>query len=156
MITNIFKNLKEKYSSTEKRFLGIDYGDVNIGTAISDVSRSIASPYKMLTNKSYTILFDEFADIIKEMDIGAIIIGLPLQMNGQEGETAQKVHKFKEALEKQFPNIDIVLSDERLTSSISEKMLIREFDLSRQKRKQILDKVSASYILQNVLDSMNF
>ena len=156
MITNIFKNLKEKYSLTEKRFLGIDYGTINIGIAISDVSRSIASPYTSLKNKSYSILFKELEQIITEMDVGAIIIGLPLQMNGQEGETAQKVHKFKEELERHFPTIDIVLNDERLTSSQSEKMLIRDFDLSRQKRKKILDKVSASYILQNALDNMNY
>ncbi|MBD5405281.1 Holliday junction resolvase RuvX [bacterium] len=156
MIENIFKSLKEKYSNTNKRFLGVDFGTVNIGLAVSDVSRSIASPYKMLKNKSYSILFNEFEEIIKEMDIAVIVIGLPLQMNGIEGDTAIKVNNFKEELEKHFSNIDIVLFDERLTSAISEKMLIREFDLSRQKRKKILDKVSASYILQNALDKMNF
>ncbi|MDE6223875.1 MAG: Holliday junction resolvase RuvX, partial [Alphaproteobacteria bacterium] len=83
------------------------------------------------------------------------IIGLPLQMNGEEGDTATKVRNFKTELENRFSNIDILLSDERLTSSISEKMLIREFNLSRQKRKQVIDKLSASYILQNVLDSIN-
>ncbi|MGN0929815.1 MAG: Holliday junction resolvase RuvX [Alphaproteobacteria bacterium] len=155
MIKESVKYLKEKYASTNKRFLGIDFGTTNIGLAISDVSRTIASPYTTLKNKSYSILFKEFEEIIKEMDVSAIIIGLPLQMNGEEGETAIKVRKFKEELEKHFTNIDILLSDERLTSSISEKMLIREFDLSRQKRKQVIDKLSASYILQNVLDSIN-
>lgn len=156
MIRESVKQLKDKYKETDKRFLGIDFGTTNIGLAISDVSRTIASPYNTLKNKSYSLLFKEFEEIIKEMDIGAIIIGLPLQMNGEEGDTATKVRMFTTELANHFPTIDIVLSDERLTSSISEKMLIREFDLSRQKRKQIIDKLSASYILQNVLDSMNF
>lgn len=155
MIKESVKYLKDKYKETNKRFLGIDFGTVNIGLAISDVSRTIASPYKTLKNKSYSLLFKEFDEIINEMDIGAVIIGLPLQMNGEEGDTATKVRNFKTELENRFSNIDILLSDERLTSSISEKMLIREFDLSRQKRKQVIDKLSASYILQNVLDSIN-
>lgn len=158
MIDNICKYLKEKYATTTKRFLGLDFGVINIGLAISDVSRTIASPYAMLKNKSYSSLFPEIEKIIVEMDVGAIIIGLPLQMDGNIGDTAVKVHNFKDALEEYFKdkNIDILLTDERLTSAISEKMLIREFDLSRQKRKQILDKVAASYILQGVLDGMNF
>ena len=159
MIDNICKFLKEKYLHSEKRFLGLDFGIINIGVAISDVSRTIASPYTMLKNKSYSALFPEIEKIVNEMDVGTIIIGLPLQMDGNVGDTAVKVHNFKDSLEEYFKtkgDIDICLTDERLTSAISEKMLIREFDLSRQKRKQILDKVAASYILQSVLDTMNF
>ncbi len=156
MFTNYFKDLKEKYLQTDKRFLGIDYGTKNIGLAISDTSRTIASPYKTLQNKNYNVLFKEFEEIIKEFDIEVIIIGLPLQMDGQMGDTAQKVELFKKELEKNFPTKQIFLFDERLTSKIGEKMLIKDFDLSRKKRAKILDKISASYILQNFLDKMNF
>lgn len=152
LINTDFHNLKLKYANTEKRFLGIDYGDVNIGIAISDVSRFIASPYTMLKNKSYKDLFFEIEKIVSEMDVAVIVIGLPLQMNGEEGKTAEKVHIFQKELAIFFPELDIVLCDERMTSAMSEKMLIREFDMSRAKRKQILDKVSASHILQQVLD----
>ncbi|MDE6224191.1 MAG: Holliday junction resolvase RuvX, partial [Alphaproteobacteria bacterium] len=70
MIKESVKYLKDKYKETNKRFLGIDFGTVNIGLAISDVSRTIASPYKTLKNKSYSLLFKEFDEIINEMDIG--------------------------------------------------------------------------------------
>ncbi len=153
MQNNIFNTLKQKYFTTEKRFLGIDFGTVNIGVAVSDVGRQIASPYAMLKNKSYKDLFPEILQIVKEMDVGAIIIGLPLQMNGEEGETASKAREFGRLLGKAIPFVDIAFIDERMTSGMSEKMLIRDFDLSRKKRKAILDKVSAAEILQRALDA---
>lgn len=153
MQKNTLNELKEKYSKTEKRFLGIDYGDVNIGIATSDVGRVIASPYKMLKNKNYNELFAEINIIIKEMDIGAIIIGLPLQMNGEEGEMALKVKTFVEKLMENISDIDIAFIDERLSSGMVNKMLVRDFDLSRKKRKDILDKIAAAEILQRALDS---
>ena len=153
MQNNIFNTLKQKYFSTEKRFLGIDYGDVNIGVAVSDVERQIATPYAMLKNKSFKDLFPEIKKIVDEMNVAVIVFGLPLQMNGEEGKTAEKVRNFKEKLSEFMPDIDMVFVDERLTSTMSEKMLIREFDLSRKKRKKILDKVAAAEILQRALDT---
>ena len=153
MQNNIFNTLKQKYFSTEKRFLGIDYGDVNIGVAISDVGRQIASPYAMLKNKNYKDLFPEIKKIVDEMDVAVIVLGLPLQMNGEEGKTALKVRNFAQKLAEFIPEVEITFVDERMTSAMSEKMLIREFDLSRKKRKAILDKVAAAEILQRVLDA---
>ena len=153
MQNNIFNTLKQKYFSTEKRFLGIDYGDVNIGVAVSDVGRQIATPYAMLKNKSYKDLFSEIKKIIDDMDVAVVVLGLPLQMNGEEGETAKKVRSFAEKLLEFIPEIEVVFVDERMTSAMSEKMLIRDFDLSRKKRKAILDKVAAAEILQRVLDA---
>jgi len=151
---NIFNTLKKKYFLTEKRFLGIDYGEVNIGVAVSDVGRQIASPYAMLKNKNYKDLFPEIKKIIDEMDVAVVVLGLPLQMNGEEGETARKVRDFAKKLSEFIPEIDVVFVDERMTSAMSEKMLIRDFDLSRKKRKAILDKVAAAEILQRVLDAV--
>ena len=154
MQNNIFNTLKKKYFLTEKRFLGIDYGEVNIGVAVSDVGRQIASPYAMLKNKNYKDLFPEIKKIIDEMDVAVVVLGLPLQMNGEEGETARKVRDFAKKLSEFIPEIDVVFVDERMTSAMSEKMLIRDFDLSRKKRKAILDKVAAAEILQRVLDAV--
>ena len=154
MQNNIFNTLKKKYFLTEKRFLGIDYGEVNIGVAVSDVGRQIASPYAMLKNKNYKDLFPEIKKIIDEMDVAVVVLGLPLQMNGEEGETARKVRYFAKKLSEFIPEIDVVFVDERMTSAMSEKMLIRDFDLSRKKRKAILDKVAAAEILQRVLDAV--
>ncbi len=149
-----FNILKQKYLSTEKRFMGIDYGEVNIGVAISDVGRQIATPYAMLKNKNYKDLFVEIKKIIDEMDVAVVVLGLPLQMNGEEGETAFKVRDFAKRLSEAIPEVEITFVDERMTSGMSEKMLIRDFDLSRAKRKAILDKVAAAEILQRVLDSI--
>ena len=153
MIDNIFNSLKKKYFNTEKRFLGIDYGEINVGIAISDVGRQIASPYVMLKNKGYKNLVSEIAKIVVEMDVAVIVIGMPLQMDGSEGETAFKIRDFAEYLKKSLPYIEVVFADERMSSVMVEKMLIRDFDLSRKKRKNILDKVAAAEILQRVLDS---
>ena len=74
-------------------------------------------------------------------------------MNGEEGETAKKVRDFAEKLGTFIPDVEIVFVDERMSSGMVEKMLVREFDLSRGKRKAILDKVAAAEILQRVLDA---
>ncbi len=153
MINNIFNTLKQKYFKSEKRFLGIDFGEKNIGIAISDVGRQIASPYTILKNKSYKELFPEIKKIIDEMDVAVIVIGLPLQMNGQEGKTAEKVRNFANNLSLFLPDIEITFIDERMSSGMAEKMLIKNFDLSRGKRKTILDKIAAAEILQRALDS---
>lgn len=153
MINNIFNSLKQKYFSTEKRFLGIDFGEVNIGVAVSDVGRQIASPYVMLKNKSYKDLFPEILKIVRDMDVAVIVIGLPLLMNGEEGETVKKVYDFAKKLGEFIPDVEIVFVDERMSSGMVEKMLVRDFDLSRRKRKAILDKMAAAEILQRVLDA---
>ena len=99
-------------------------------------------------------MFVEIKKIIDEMDVAVVVLGLPLQMNGEEGETAFKVRDFAKRLSEAIPEVEITFVDERMTSGMSEKMLIRDFDLSRAKRKAILDKVAAAEILQRVLDSI--
>ncbi len=152
MNNTICNNLKIKYSNTTKRFLSIDYGSKNIGIAISDVGRQIATPYTTIENKNLEYVYKELDQIIKQMDVAVIVIGLPLQMNGEEGETVNKVKSFTEFIKKQNPNIDICFIDERLTSKLVEKFLINDFNLSRNKRKQIIDKLAATQILQTMLD----
>ena len=93
--------------------------------------------------------------VIIEKEIGAIAMGLPLQMNGQEGEIAQEVRKFATNLEESF-NLPVLLWDERLSSSAVESFLIKEVDLSRKKRAKVLDASAASYILQGVLDALKY
>lgn len=152
MNNTICNNLKIKYSNTTKRFLSIDYGSKNIGIAISDVGRQIATPYTTIENKNLEYVYKELDQIIKQMDIAVIVIGLPLQMNGEEGKTVSKVKSFTEFIKKQNPSIDICFIDERLTSKLVEKFLINDFNLSRNKRKQIIDKLAATQILQTMLD----
>lgn len=138
-----------------KAILGIDYGFKRMGLAVSDLLRTIASSYNILYRKDLKTDIEELRKIIKEKEIGAIVIGLPLQMNGQEGKIAEEVKKFALILEENF-GLPILLWDERLSSSAVERFLIKEVDLSRSKRAKVLDASAAAYILQGVLDALSY
>lgn len=146
------KEFKSKIPS-KKAVLGIDYGTKRMGLAVSDLSLTIATSYKILYRKDLDKDMQELRQIIKEKEIGAIAMGLPLQMNGEEGEIAQEVRKFASILEEKF-QMPVFLWDERLSSSAVESFLIKEVDLSRKKRAKVLDASAAAYILQGVLDAI--
>ena len=150
-------NIKEFKQAipNKKAILGIDYGSKRMGLAVSDLSCTIASSYKILYRKNIEEDIKELAAIIKEKEIGAFVMGLPLQMNGQEGDIAQEVRKFADILVEKF-NLPILLWDERLSSSAVEHFLIKEVDLSRKKRAKVLDASAAAYILQGVLDALKY
>lgn len=150
-------NIKEfkQQISPRRAILGIDYGSKRMGLAVSDLSCTIASSYKILYRKNIETDLIELKKVIAEKEIGAIAMGLPLQMNGQEGEIALEVRKFATILEESF-NLPILLWDERLSSSAVENFLIKEVDLSRKKRAKVLDASAASYILQGVLDALKY
>jgi putative Holliday junction resolvase len=150
-----FKKYKEKFYGTEARFLGVDYGESRIGLAVSDVGRRLASPLAQLGNKSYAELMPDIARIVVGQGVGLVVVGLPLEMSGREGESAAKARAFAAALSPYLNGVDIVFMDERLTSSEAEKSLVRDFGLSRAKRGRILDKLAAARILQGFLDSMH-
>ncbi len=146
-----FKSILPPY----KAILGIDYGSKRMGIAVSDLLRTIATSYKILYRKDDKTDIEELKKIIKEKEIGAIVMGLPLQMNGMEGEIAQEVKKFALFLEENL-NLPVFLWDERLSSSAMENFLIKEVDLSRKKRAKILDASAAAYILQGALDALSY
>ena len=146
-----FKSILPPY----KAILGIDYGSKRMGIAVSDLLRTIATSYKILYRKGDKTDIEELKNIIKEKEIGAIVMGLPLQMNGMEGEIAQEVKKFALFLEENL-NLPVFLWDERLSSSAMENFLIKEVDLSRKKRAKILDASAAAYILQGALDALSY
>ena len=148
------KTFKQQLES-RKAILGIDYGSKRMGLAVSDLSCTIATPYKILYRKELSKDLSELKNIIAEKEIGAIVIGLPLQMNGGEGEIASEVRRFASVLQKQF-NLPLLLWDERLSSSAVESFLIKEVDLSRKKRAKILDASAAAYILQGALDALKY
>ena len=134
------------------RYLGIDLGSKTIGLAISDTTLTIASTYKTIffKNEDYNSTIEEIMSIIKEYNITKIILGLPKNMNNTLGERAEITLKYKELLEKNT-NIPIVMFDERLTSVISNNILI-EADMSRKKRKKKVDSIAAQIILQDYLN----
>lgn len=139
----------------KKAVLGIDYGSKRMGLAVSDLSKLIASSYKILYRTTLEKDLAELKNIIIEKEIGAIVMGLPLQMNGIEGEIAAEVRKFASVLEDNF-SLPILLWDERLSSSAVESFLIKEVDLSRKKRAKVLDASAAAYILQGALDALRY
>lgn len=151
MNTKEFKNLLP----ARKAILGIDYGSKRMGVAVSDLSCTIATSYKIIYRKNIDNDLAELNRIITEKEIGGIVMGLPLQMNGIEGEIATEVRKFAEVLEEKI-GLPILLWDERLSSSAMENFLIKEVDLSRKKRAKVLDATAAAYILQGALDAIKY
>jgi putative holliday junction resolvase len=136
------------------RIAAIDFGKVRIGLAISDEMRIIAQPLETIkAGKDLTQTAQSIAHALayyKNLD--AVVIGLPLLLNGSEGEMAQGVRSFAKVLEQVLP-LPMIFWDERLTSSGVERMLM-DFNVSRKKRASLSDALSAVSILQNYLDSL--
>ena len=130
--------------------LSLDYGERKVGIAISDTNCSIALPSEVYernkTNKDF-LYIKEF--IIKN-NIQAVLIGMPYNMDGSEGEKCETVKNFTNKL-LEFIDINIIFWDERFSTQAQERILIDK-DLSRKKRKKIIDKLAASYFLQSFLD----
>lgn len=136
------------------RIVGIDFGKVRIGLAISDEMRIIAQPLKTIKAtkdpKQTAKMIAQTLSAFKNID--TIVIGMPLLLSGKEGEMAQLVRAFAKILEQELP-FPLIFWDERLTSSGVEKMLINS-DVSRKKRAELSDALAAVSILQNYLDSL--
>ena len=129
------------------RVLSIDYGKVRSGLAISDQLKITAQPLRTIPTEQ---LFSTVSNIIEEYEIDKIICGFPLQLNGQEGPAALYIKEVRDKLAKKI-KMDIELVDERLTTATVQRTLI-EADTSRNKRKNVVDKLAATLLLQNSLD----
>ena len=133
------------------RYLGLDLGTKTCGVAITDRTHTIASFYKNITYKEEEKLLLEIKDIVNKEEIEKIILGFPKNMNNTIRESALRTINFKETLEK-LVDIPIILEDERLTTKIAHQALIEGSNMSRGKRKKIIDGQSAIIILQSYLD----
>lgn len=138
------------------RYLGLDFGSKTLGIAISDKTNTIASIYKTIffDEVNYDDLIHELELIINENDITTIVLGYPLNMNNTIGDRAQISIEFKDIIESRLL-IPVVLMDERLTSVISNNVLI-DANVSRRKRKKKVDGVAAVVILQSYLDKERY
>lgn len=134
--------------------LGFDYGDKRLGVALSDLLRMVATSQKTIFRTNLKDDIAQISKIVEEREVGGIVYGLPLQMNGEEGETAAKVRQFANEVYKRIP-LPYTFWDERLSSRAMENFLVRQIDMSRAKRKQVLDSSSAAYILQGFLDAIS-
>ena len=133
------------------RCLGLDLGTKTLGLALSDKSNLIASPFKVIRwdGEDYELLFKELDNIIEENQITDLVLGLPKNMNNTLGFAAERSMKFKEALESRY-KLDVKLIDERL-STVEATNYLLDADMSRKKRKQVVDGVAASIILDTYL-----
>jgi len=136
------------------RSMGLDVGDKTIGVALSDLFGWTAQGLETIRRIGIKKDLQRLEEIIKEYDVNKIVVGLPKNMNGTIGPQGEKVLEFNERLGKRFNNVEIVKWDERLTTVAAERTLI-EADVSRKKRKEVIDKVAAVYILQGYLDSVS-
>jgi putative Holliday junction resolvase len=136
----------------EARLLGLDVGSKTIGMALSDVTRSIATPYHTVRRTKFTEDVKAIEAAIEEHDIGGIVIGLPLNLDGTEGPRAQSTRAFARNLAARIA-VPIVFWDERLSTAAVERHLI-EADASRKRRAEVIDRMAAAYILQGALDRL--
>jgi len=135
-----------------KRLLGVDLGTKTLGLALSDVGRCIATPMQTLKRGKFSQDAQLIAAIVAEQNVGGIIIGLPINMDGTEGPRAQSSRAYAKNLNRHL-KIPVALWDERLSTAAAERMLISA-DTSRARRAEVIDKVAAAYILQGALDRM--
>ena len=133
------------------RCLGLDLGTKTLGLAMSDKSNMIASPYRVLhwDGEDYEPLLNELDSIIKDYAITDLVLGLPKNMDNTQGFAAERSLKFKKVLEGRF-QLKVILIDERL-STVEATNYLLEADVSRKKRKKIVDSIAASVILDSYL-----
>jgi putative Holliday junction resolvase len=136
----------------EARLLGLDVGTKTIGMALSDVTRSVATPYHTVRRTKFTEDASAIDAAIEEHEVGAVVIGLPLNLDGSEGPRAQSTRAFARNLAARIA-VPILFWDERLSTAAVERHLI-EADASRKRRAEVIDRMAAAYILQGALDRL--
>ena len=133
------------------RAMGLDIGSVTVGVSLSDGLKMIASSYTVIRyEQENEELFKKIVDIIKEEEVDEVIVGMPYHMNGDFSLGCERTRRFEEEIKKLI-DIKIVEVDERMSTVTAQNALL-SFDVSRKKRKQVVDKVAATVILQSYLD----
>ncbi|HNB28609.1 MAG TPA: Holliday junction resolvase RuvX [Alphaproteobacteria bacterium] len=135
-----------------QRLLGLDLGEKTIGLALSDPGLSVASPVTTIRRTKFTADARELLKLVAERQVGGLVIGLPLNMDGSEGPRCQSVRQFAANLLK-LQDLPILFWDERLSTVAVERNMI-DADLSRAKRAKVVDQAAAAFILQGVLDAL--
>ncbi len=154
---NVVRNIAELSALLRKNscLLGLDYGSKVIGVAVSDPGLSIASPLTSIERAKFPADAAAIAAIVKERDIGGFVVGLPKNMDGSEGPSAQAARAFVRNLSEKgnLPDLPVVFWDERLSTAAIERFLVED-DMSRKRRDLVVDKMAAAYILQGALDAI--
>jgi putative Holliday junction resolvase len=135
-------------------WLGLDLGEKTIGVAISDPARVVASPLELIRRAKFTADADRLMAIMVERKASALVIGLPMNLDGTEGPRAQSVRAFARNLFRLRQDTPVAFWDERMSTMAVNRMLIGEADLSRAKRADVVDRAAAAYILQGALERL--
>ena len=143
----VFQSLSEliKYLPKKSRLLGLDVGRKTIGLAVSDSDMKTATIVGTIRRSKFTKDVKNLDAIITERQVNGLVLGLPISMDGNEGPACQSVRQFAVNLDN-ILEIGITFWDERLSTSAVERLLIKEADLSRNRRSEIIDKMAAAYI----------
>lgn len=135
-----------------RRLIGIDAGTKTLGLALSDVLRGIASPLETIRRSKFSADAARLLALAAEHNVGGLVLGLPVNLDGTEGPRAQSTRALARNLNRISP-LPILLWDERLTTAEAERMLIAA-DTSRKRRSEVIDKLAATLILQSALERM--
>ncbi|MCI3179100.1 Holliday junction resolvase RuvX [Caulobacter sp. CCUG 60055] len=133
--------------------VGLDLGEKTIGVAVSDATRMIASPLELIRKSKFTEDAAALFKLMESRQAGGIVIGLPVNMDGTEGPRCQSSRAFARNLLR-LRDIPIAFWDERWSSAAVNRMLVGEFDVTRARRAELVDKMAATYILQGALDRL--
>ena len=134
-----------------KRIIGIDYGEVRVGISLSDLTQTIAKPFRTISYKNLDDLLTQLKEIIIANEVDKLVVGIPYNMKGEDTKQTLKVKEFISFLESNL-SYDIALIDERLSSIEAEKTM-HKMNIKTGHNKSDIDKIAASVILQEYLDS---
>lgn len=141
-----------------QRLLGLDVGEKTIGMAVCDPGLAVASPIGTIRTTKFTEDARALAKVLRDYGVGGLVIGLPLNMDGSEGPRCQSVRQFARNLMERADLLgweaEIAFWDERLSTAAVERFMVREADMTRRRRGEVVDKMAAAYILQGALDAL--
>lgn len=137
------------------RLLGLDLGEKTIGLALSNSDLTIASPLETIRRAKFTADAKALAAICEDRNVGALVFGLPVNMDGSEGPRCQSVRQFaRNLIEIAGLDLPTAFWDERLSTVAIQRLLVEEADMTRKRRGEVVDKMAAAYILQGALDAL--
>ena len=141
--------------NTKGRILGVDFGEARTGLAVSDASRFLASGLGNIKGGGLAGSAERIVAAAREQGAVAIVLGLPVNMNGTEGPRAERCRQLAGTIAEVCPELPVVLADERMTTQVASRFL-NETDTRGKKRKGVIDTLSAQIILQDVLDRLKY
>jgi len=136
-----------------KRYMSLDIGDRTIGIAVSDLLGLTAQGVETIRRRKEEDDLKRLGELMEQYETKSLVSGLPKNMDGTEGDRCSIVKEFMDKVKETYPDVEVVFWDERLSTVAATRSLI-EADVSRKKRKKVIDKMAAVFILQGYLDSL--